>query len=87
VLLSSPFFLNQGEWWLIPTPIMAENGDVFSPKTKGTRRRQSLSLDMVTTTNRGSALPTLRATLPLPAIYRDPANQYDICDVRGKMCF
>jgi nucleotidyltransferase/DNA polymerase involved in DNA repair len=27
------------------------------------------------------------ATLPLPAIYRDPANQYDICDVRGKMCF
>jgi hypothetical protein len=27
------------------------------------------------------------ATLPLTLIYRDPANAYDICDVRGKICF
>ncbi len=27
------------------------------------------------------------ATLHLPAIYRDVANAYDICDVRGKICF
>jgi nucleotidyltransferase/DNA polymerase involved in DNA repair len=27
------------------------------------------------------------ATLPLAAIYKDPANAYDICDIRGKMCF
>jgi DNA polymerase V len=27
------------------------------------------------------------ATLPLTEIYRDPANGYDICDIRGKMCF
>lgn len=27
------------------------------------------------------------ATLPLSSIYRDPANAYDICDVRGKICF
>jgi nucleotidyltransferase/DNA polymerase involved in DNA repair len=27
------------------------------------------------------------ATLPLASVYRDPANQYDICDVRGKVCF
>ena len=27
------------------------------------------------------------ATLPLVGVYRDPANEYDICDVRGKMCF
>jgi nucleotidyltransferase/DNA polymerase involved in DNA repair len=27
------------------------------------------------------------ATLPLAAIYRDTANEYDICDVRGKICF
>ncbi|WP_165072527.1 DNA polymerase Y family protein [Paludisphaera rhizosphaerae] len=27
------------------------------------------------------------ATLYLPAIYRDTANEYDICDVRGKICF
>jgi nucleotidyltransferase/DNA polymerase involved in DNA repair len=32
---------------------------------------------------------TLRsaATLPLAAVYRDTANGYDICDVRGKICF
>jgi len=27
------------------------------------------------------------ATLPLAPIYRDTANSYDICDVRGKICF
>lgn len=27
------------------------------------------------------------ATLPLVGIYADPANGYDICDVRGKVCF
>jgi DNA polymerase V len=27
------------------------------------------------------------ATLPLAGIYRDPANEFDICDVRGKLCF
>ncbi len=27
------------------------------------------------------------ATLPLTPIYRDTANGYDICDVRGKICF
>lgn len=26
-------------------------------------------------------------TLRLPAVYRDPANDFDICDVRGKVCF
>ncbi|WP_165218921.1 DNA polymerase Y family protein [Aquisphaera insulae] len=27
------------------------------------------------------------ATLRLPEIYRDVANEYDICDIRGKICF
>ncbi|MDE2506015.1 MAG: nucleotidyltransferase [Planctomycetota bacterium] len=27
------------------------------------------------------------ATLPLASIYKDVANGYDICDVRGKICF
>jgi nucleotidyltransferase/DNA polymerase involved in DNA repair len=27
------------------------------------------------------------ATLPLVGIYKDPSNDYDICDIRGKMCF
>jgi DNA polymerase V len=27
------------------------------------------------------------ATLSLPAVYKDPANDFDICDVHGKICF
>ena len=27
------------------------------------------------------------ATLPLAKIYRDTSNEWDICDVKGKMCF
>jgi nucleotidyltransferase/DNA polymerase involved in DNA repair len=27
------------------------------------------------------------ATLPLADVYRDEANNYDICDIRGKICF
>ncbi|HEU5116374.1 MAG TPA: nucleotidyltransferase, partial [Isosphaeraceae bacterium] len=27
------------------------------------------------------------ATLPLRAIYLDPSNSFDVCDIRGKMCF
>jgi DNA polymerase V len=27
------------------------------------------------------------ATLPLVGVYRDTSNEFDICDVRGKMCF
>ncbi len=27
------------------------------------------------------------ATLPLAAIYRDSVNSFDICDIRGKICF
>lgn len=27
------------------------------------------------------------ATLPLADVYRDDAQQYDVCDVRGKICF
>ena len=26
-------------------------------------------------------------TLHLPVVYADPANDFDICDVRGKICF
>jgi hypothetical protein len=27
------------------------------------------------------------ATLPLTEVYADKAQSYDICDVRGKLCF
>ena len=26
-------------------------------------------------------------TLYLPKVYADPANDFDVCDVRGKICF
>jgi hypothetical protein len=28
-----------------------------------------------------------RATLPLVEVYRDAANGFDVCDIRGKVCF
>ena len=38
--------------------------------------------------SRTSALRSA-ATLPLVArgLYRDPAHDYDVCDIRGKICF
>jgi DNA polymerase V len=27
------------------------------------------------------------ATLPLPAVYLDPSSDFDICDIKGKICF
>jgi hypothetical protein len=27
------------------------------------------------------------ATLPLMGVHRDPSNEWDICDIRGKICF
>jgi DNA polymerase V len=27
------------------------------------------------------------ATLYLPRVYADPANDFDVCDIRGKICF
>lgn len=27
------------------------------------------------------------ATLPLTDVYRDEAQNYDVCDIRGKICF
>ncbi len=38
-------------------------------------------------TRLGRFLLRSAATLPLAAIYQDGANSYDICDVRGKICF
>ena len=52
---------------------MAENGDVFSPKAEGKRRRQILSLDIVTPTNPRSALLTLPGT-------GIPAHRYLLVD-------
>src|SRR5262249_13974216 len=39
--------------------------------------------------NEGHGRVTVRsaATLYLPAVYADPANDFDICDVQGKICF
>jgi DNA polymerase V len=35
----------------------------------------------------GRFAPLRRATLPLYEVYRDREQGYDVCDIRGKMCF
>lgn len=51
-------------------------------------RRDSLG-DVKEAVNRRFGRFTLRsaATLRLPRVYADPSNAYDICDVKGKICF
>ena len=55
------------------------------PDEQGPRRRRRQAARSTPATGRF----TLRsgATLPLYDVYRDEAQAYDICDVRGKICF
>jgi hypothetical protein len=41
---------------------MAENGDVFSPKTRGQKQRQTTAQESVVSKALIAALPTLRGT-------------------------
>jgi hypothetical protein len=54
------------------------------------RRAQALAiagLKRAVNARHGRFVLRSAATLPLISVYRDAANQYDICDVRGKVCF
>ena len=64
----------------------APAGPVRAPRRAGRGRRPAQA---ATVNDRARPVrpPERRHALPLAAIYGDPANGYDICDVRGKMCF
>ena len=47
----------------------------------------SAARSTVTVLSGASSAVRSGATLPLYDVYRDDAQQYDACDVRGKLCF
>jgi DNA polymerase V len=60
---------------------------LFDPPTVSARAEAIASLKRAVNVKHGRFLLRSAATLPLVEIYRDSANGYDICDVRGKSCF
>jgi DNA polymerase V len=58
---------------------------LFDPP--GDRARSIAQLKRTVNARIGRFALRSAATLPLAPIYRDQSNEYDICDVRGKICF
>jgi DNA polymerase V len=68
------------------TPRASAPLGLFEPD--GGRAEAVARLKREVNTRMGRFVLRSAATLPLAAtIYRDPSNAYDICDVRGKICF
>jgi DNA polymerase V len=60
---------------------------LFDPPERRARAEAVARLKREVNARHGRFVLRSAATLPLAAIYRDTANEYDICDIRGKMCF
>jgi nucleotidyltransferase/DNA polymerase involved in DNA repair len=61
--------------------------DLFDPPAQRARAEAVAQLKENVNNRHGRFALRSAATLHLPAIYRDLANAYDICDIRGKICF
>jgi nucleotidyltransferase/DNA polymerase involved in DNA repair len=60
---------------------------LFDPPAERQRAEALARLKRTVNDRHGRFVLRSAATLPLKSIYADPANGYDICDVRGKICF
>jgi DNA polymerase V len=67
------------------TPKLPSQLGLFDPD--GSRAEAVAHLKREVNRRHGRFAVRSAATLPLVGVYRDPSNGYDICDVRGKMCF
>jgi nucleotidyltransferase/DNA polymerase involved in DNA repair len=61
--------------------------NLFDPPAQRHQAQAVARLKREINTRHGRFVLRSAATLPLAAIYRDTANEYDICDIRGKLCF
>ncbi|MFO0893210.1 MAG: nucleotidyltransferase [Isosphaeraceae bacterium] len=61
--------------------------DLFEPTAPRARAEAVARIKQQINDRHGRFALRSAATLHLPAIYRDVANEYDICDIRGKICF
>jgi DNA polymerase V len=61
--------------------------DLFDPPGRRSQALAVAQLKREINGRHGRFVLRSAATLPLAPIYRDTANEYDICDIRGKLCF
>ncbi len=61
--------------------------DLFDPPVQRSQSLAIARLKREINARHGRFVLRSAATLPLASIYRDSANEYDICDIRGKLCF
>jgi nucleotidyltransferase/DNA polymerase involved in DNA repair len=61
--------------------------DLFEPPGKRERAEAVARLKREVNERHGRFALRSAATLPLVSVYRDAANDFDICDVKGKTCF
>ncbi len=61
--------------------------DLFESPAQRARAEAVARLKREVNARHGRFVLRSAATLPLASIYRDTANEYDICDIRGKICF
>lgn len=63
------------------------SGDLFEPPARAAQAQAVARLKREINARHGRFALRSAATQALAPIYRDAANAYDICDVRGKSCF
>ncbi len=61
--------------------------DLFDPLERRIQAQAVAQVKREINARHGRFIIRSAATLALASIYRDTANEYDICDVRGKACF
>jgi nucleotidyltransferase/DNA polymerase involved in DNA repair len=69
------------------TPRAETQLGLFDPPGRADRVEAVARLKGLVNERHGRFALRSAATLPLTAIYRDPSNAFDICDVRGKICY
>jgi DNA polymerase V len=69
------------------TPKVDSPLGLFDPPERRSRAQAVARLKREVNARHGRFILRSAATLSLPAVYHDTANEYDICDVRGKSCF
>ena len=67
------------------TPRTLTQLSLFDRETDRTDRLAAVKREINSTQKRFAIRSA--ATLPLVEVYRDKTNEYDICDIRGKVCF
>lgn len=83
-----PYAFPATHMWVMADSLRRARGFQMSLFERPDPKRAAVA-DLKAAVNEAFGRFKLRAgtTLHLPAVYADPSNDFDICDVRGKVCF